>query len=134
MTGVRLRRAGSSGALSEGKAAACEAPLSLPPVLRVASGTNLACASSNNHLRVRGVLGPQVEPRWKVRGDASARELEGGAPGRVRLLFWPQTGLGRRGSLQEHEVLRASDDSLTDSSAVPTPYNSISYLDLSRGT
>ncbi|XP_042879644.1 ras-related protein Rab-7L1-like [Penaeus japonicus] len=131
MTGVGLRRAGSSGALSEGKAAACEPPLSLPPVLRVASGSNLACTSSN-HLRVRGVLGPQVESKWKPRGDALAKEPEGDAPARLHLVFWPQTGLVRRGSLQEHEVSRVSNESLTDSSAVPTPYNSISYLDLSR--
>lgn len=147
--GDGLRRAGSSGTLAECASVENAAPLSLPPILRVASGSTLETrklsvsggnlsvsggnlsASGSGLLRVRGLLRP-LFTRSRSRGDTFSKEEESGS-GRTRLVFWPLAGPNiRRGSAHEYEVIRRSNDSV-NSLEHDSYFDSTSFPDLTSG-
>ncbi|XP_068237793.1 ras-related protein Rab-32-like [Palaemon carinicauda] len=123
MTGGELRRAGSSGALSGCRSTVCDGPSSPSPILRAGSGSNLS-RGSVSPIKVRNLKSPfqiggfkgtlfakEPDHRAPIKGE----EKDDDTPTKTRLLFWPHTGLGgRRGSLQEYEIIRNSHGNIAN--------------------
>ncbi|XP_066964413.1 uncharacterized protein [Macrobrachium rosenbergii] len=116
------------------KVRSLKSPFLVPGAPRGSTGSNIISSTSYNFLVPREAAGhsqraPREEEDFFGRADRDTPATK------TRLLFWPHAGVGgRRGSLQEYEIIRNSDGNISncDVSEDRSFDASISNCDLSR--